>query len=126
MVFDRILKEIPEGLVLYTPVQRKQFKVKSKEPERLVFFTGKTNIEVSKACWNGIPDFLRGKGWVEIKAKHEDLDKLEEGTLERFLREHSIHDKSKESQGCYVAPLLEHLNIVEIYHGRPSKVRLKP
>jgi hypothetical protein len=53
MVFDRILKEIPEGLVLYTPVQRKQFKVKSKEPERLVFFTGKTNIGFQKLVGTG-------------------------------------------------------------------------
>jgi hypothetical protein len=126
-VFERIVKEIPEELVLHTPVQRKPFKVKSVEPERerLVFFVGKTNIEVSKTCWNGIPDFLRGKGWVEIRAKHEGLEKLDEGTLERYLREHSIHDKSRESQGCYVASLLEHLNIVEVDHRRPSKLRLK-
>jgi hypothetical protein len=124
-VFDRILKKVREGLVLYTPVQEKEFKVKSVEPERIVFLAGITPIEVSKNCWNGIPNFLKGKGWVRIGAEHVVLEKLPIGTLERYLRENSVSDKSRESQGCYVAPLLEYLNIVEVYHGIPSKVRLK-
>lgn len=123
-MFDRILKEVPVGLVLYTPVKRKPFRVERKESERLVFLAGITKIEVSKDCWNGIPDFLRGKGWVEIGAKHEVLEKLSVGTLERYLRKNSVNDKSRESQGSYAAPLLEHLKIVEVQHKRPSKVRL--
>ena len=105
-VFDRILKQVPEGLVLYTPVQEKPFKVERKGPDRLVFLTGITNIEVSKDCWNGIPDFLICKGWVKIGAKHVVLKKLSAGTLERYLRENSFNDKSRESQGSYVTPCL--------------------
>lgn len=123
-IFDRILKEVRVGFVLYTPVQEKQFEVKAVEPERLVFFTGQTRIEVSKNCWNGVPNFLRGKGWVRIGAEHVVLEKLPIGSLERYLRENSINDKSKESQGSYVAPLLEHLKIVEVRRKRPSAVRL--
>lgn len=123
-LFDRILKEVPVGLVLYTPVQRKPFSVKCKEPDRIVFLVKKTKIEVSKDCWNGIPDFLRGKGWVKIGAKHEVLEKLSTGTLERYLRENSVNDKSRASQGSYVAPLLEHLKIVEVRHEKYSAVRL--
>jgi hypothetical protein len=124
-VFERIQKEIHEGLILYTPVQRREFVVKRVEVDRLVFFVGKTNIEVSKDCWNGIPNFLKDKDWVTIGALHETLDKIPSGTLERYLRENSTNDKSKESQGCYVVSLLEHLKIVEVYHGRPSQIRLK-
>ena len=125
MVFDRILNEVPVGLVLRTPVQGKKFKVVAKEPERLVFLAGITHIEVSKDCWNGVPDFLKGKGWVEIRAEHVVLEKLREGSFERYLREHSVNDKSRESQACYVVPLLEHIGIVEIDPSPPSRVRLK-
>lgn len=123
-VFERITREIHNGLVLYTPVQRKLFTVKSVEPDRLVFLVGKTDIKVSRACWNGIPNFLKGNDWVKIGAKHEVTVKVEIGTLERYLRECSI-SKSKQSQGSYVASLLEHIKIVEVDHGRPSRVRLK-
>ena len=124
-MFDRIQKEIPKGLLLYTPVLRSKFEVKSIEPERLVFLAGKTNIEVSRTCWNGITDFLEGKDWVRIGALHDTLEKIPEGTLERYLRENSSKDKSKESQASYVASLLEHLGIAEVHHGRPSQIRLK-
>lgn len=123
-VFDKILSKVPEGLVLYTPVLNRPFIVERKDSAQLVFLTGKTNIEVSRKCWNKIPAFLRGKGWVKIGAKHAVLKKLPEGTLERFLRENSFSDKSKGSQGCYVAPLLEYLGIVAVRHSRPSAVKL--
>jgi hypothetical protein len=90
----------------------------------VVFFVRKTNIEVSKQCWDGIPDFLKNKGWVLIGANHVVTDELDEGTLEKYLRK-CTKSKSKHSQGSYVAPLLEHLGIVEVDHQRPSKVRLR-
>ena len=123
-LFDKILKEVPVGLELYTPVRRKPFRVEHKEYERLVFVVKNTKIEVSKDCWNGIPEFLKGRGWVPIGAKHEVLENLSHGTLERYLRENSVKDKSKASQGCYVVPLLEHLKIVEVRYNRRSEVKL--
>lgn len=126
-VFDRILKEVPEGLVLYTPVKRKRFVVKSIESkrERMVFLAGTTPIEVSKKCWNGVPDFLRGKGWVEIRPEHVVLDKLREGSFEKYLRENSLDDTTRESQGSYAVPLLKYLDIVEVNPSPPSRIRLK-
>lgn len=74
-VFETILKRIKKGMVLYTPVQRKQFSVYSVDDEKLVFFVGaKTKIEVPRACWDGIPSFLKGRGWVKIGAKHETTE----------------------------------------------------
>lgn len=93
-LFERIQKEIPDGLVLKTPVVGKRFKVKSIESERLVFFVGtKTKIKVSKACWNGIPDFLKGKDWVKIGAKHGVTTKVEEGTLKISKEVHKNQDQ---------------------------------
>ncbi|MCW4035400.1 MAG: hypothetical protein NWF03_08565 [Candidatus Bathyarchaeota archaeon] len=123
-LFDRILDEVPVGLELYTPVRRKPFRVERKEPERLVFLVKRTKIVVSKDCWNGIPDFLRSRGWVPIGAKHEVLENLSHGTLERYLREISVKDTRRESQGCYVVPLLEHLKIVEVRYNKRSEVKL--
>lgn len=125
-VFERIVKEIANGLVLYTPVQHHRFIVKCVDlkREKVVFLAGKTNIEVSKKCWNGIPDFLRKKGgWVNIGAKHEITANVEKGTLEKYLRECTI-SKSKESQAIYVASLLEQLRIVQVKHTRTSMVKL--
>jgi hypothetical protein len=123
-VFERITKEIHSGMVLYTPVHNKPFTVKSVDTEKLVFFVGtKTKIEVPKACWNGIPDFLRGRDWVMIGAKHESTDKVLIGSLERYLDE--CPNKTSASASEYVAPVLEHLKIVDVYHHRPSKIRLK-
>ena len=111
-------------MVLYTPVQHNSFKVKSVDDKEVVFFVRKTNIEVSKQCWNGIPNFLKNKGWVLIGANHIASTKLDEGTLEKYLRYYTT-SKSKHSQASYVAPLLEYLKIVDVDHNRPSKIKLK-
>jgi hypothetical protein len=123
-VFDKIFKGIKKGMVLYTPVQRKQFKVHSVDDEKLVFFVGtKTKIEVPRACWDGIPSFLKGRDWVKIGAKHEITEKVLLGSLERYLD--GCPNKTSASAAEYVAPVLEYLNIVEVNHSRPSKIRLR-
>jgi hypothetical protein len=123
-VFERILKEIHEGQILYTPVRNKAFTVKSLKTEKIVFTVGKkkTKIIVPKDCWNGIPIFLNGKDWVKIGAKHESTEHVLFGTLERCLDE--CPDKNSESAGSYVASVLEYLKIVEVDPKRPSKIRL--
>jgi hypothetical protein len=125
-VFERIVKEIPNESVLYTPVRHSRFIVKCVDPikEKVVFFVGaKTKIEVPKACWNGIPDFLRGRDWVKIGAKHESTVNVLIGSLERYLDK--CPNKTSASAGSYVASVLEHLGIVEVDEDRPSRVRLK-
>ena len=121
-IFESITKEIHEGKILHAPVMNNPFEVKSVDDKEVVFFVRKTNIEVSKECWNGLPDFLMNKGWVLIGANHIASAKLDEGTLEKYLR-YCTKAKSKHSQASYVASLLEYLKIVEVDHNRPSKVR---
>ncbi|WNZ29549.1 MAG: hypothetical protein IAX21_01365 [Candidatus Bathyarchaeota archaeon] len=123
-VFDKILTEAPEGLILFTPVRYNPFKLLHKQPEQIIFMVKKTKIKVTKESLNGIPDFLKNKGWVKIGAKHDSLNKIKKGSLERYLRENSATNK-RSSQGSYVAPLLEHLSIIQVIHKKPSAIKLK-
>ena len=122
-VFERITKEMRSGMVLYTPVRRKQFIVDSIDAEKLVFRVGtKTPIRIPKVCWDDIPNFLRGRGWVEIRPKHDVAPRGSFGEyLDTFWEEGKTHASAAE----YVVPVLEHLGIVEVDHSAPSKVRLK-
>jgi hypothetical protein len=122
-VFDRIVREVHSGLQLKTPYYSRLFVVKSVELDKVVFFIRTMTIDVSKDCWNGIPDFLKGKDWVLIGSRHESTANIDDSTLEKYLRK-CTKTKSKHSQGSYVAPLLEYLKIVEVDHNRPTKVRL--
>ncbi len=124
-VFERILKEIHEGIDLYTPVYRKPFTVDSIDAENgmVIFFVGtKTRIKIPRACWDGIPSFLRGKDWVKIGARHNTAPL---GTFEEYLDQYWKQGKTHASGASYVVPVLEHLGIVEVDHSIPSKVRLR-
>jgi len=122
-VFDRVTKEIRVGMTLLTPVRNAPFTIDSIDAEHVVFFVGaKTRIKIPRACWDGIPNFLRGKGWVKIGAKH---DVAPRGTFEEYLDQYWSEGKSHASRASYVVPVLEHLGIVEVDHCRPSKVKLK-
>lgn len=107
-------------MVLHTPIKRKQFTVKSVETDRIVFSVGSgLTISVPKACWDGIPNFLRDKGWVEAKPRHQVAER---GTLEEYLDR--CLPKRHASWGSYVVPILERLGIVEVYRQRPFRVKL--
>lgn len=120
-VFEKVTREIHSGMVLYTPVRRARFTIYSFDKERVVFFVGsKTRIIIPRACWDGIPNFLKGKDWVKIGAKH---DIAPVGSFEEYLD--TCEGKSHASGASYVVPVLEHLEIVEVNHRRPSQIRLK-
>ena len=125
-VFQRIVTEIHEGMPLYTPVTRAQFEILSIDRNKgmLVFHVGtKTRIKVPRACWNGIPNFLRGKDWVRIGARH---DVAPSGTLEEYLDKFWSEGKTHASAANYVASVLDYLGIVVLDRNRPSKIRLNP
>jgi hypothetical protein len=86
-LFERIRREVPVGTPLKTPVMNKPFTIKQYESDALVFSVGTKHlpIPVPRACWDGIPNFLRGKDWVKIGAKH---DVAKKGTLEEYLDTH--------------------------------------
>ncbi len=121
-VFEKIKKEMRGGMVLHTPVRNASFTVDSLDAKHVVFFVGrKTRIKVPRACWDGIPDFLRGKGWVKIGAKH---DVAPSGTLEEYLDKYWSEGKTHASAASYVVPVLERLEVVEVDHRIPSRIRL--
>ena len=125
-IFKKIAGEIHSGMVMYTPVRRAQFTVDSvdMEKEMIVFSVGaKTRIKIPRACWDGIPNFLRGKDWVKIGSRH---DTAPIGTFEEYLDQWWSEGKSHASGASYVVPVLEYLKIVEVDHSIPSKVRLNP
>ena len=126
-VFNRILKEIPNETELYTPVQKKPFKVLvDAEKEIVHLLARKTIIFIPREDWNGIPDYLNGEGigdgWFPIGTKH---GKAKEGTLQWHSDQFFSLDKTHSADACYLASVLKHLDIVEINPNKPSRVRLK-
>jgi len=124
-VFERITTDLRSGMVLTTPVERVQFTINSIDAEKgmVVFSVGaKTPVGIPRKCWNGIPDFLRGKGWVLIGSRY---DTAPIGTLQEYLDQWWSEGKTHTSDAGYVASVLEYLKIVEVDHCRPSKVKLK-
>ena len=120
-MFERIAGEIRSGTVLSTPVRKAQFAV-FVEADRVVFHVGnKTKINIPRVCWDGVPGFLRDKGWILIGPR---FDVAPRGTLQEYLDRFWSQGKSHSSDANYVASVLEHLGIVEVKSGRPSKIRL--
>jgi hypothetical protein len=122
-VFEKVTREIRAGMVFHTPVRNASFTIDSIDAKHVVFFVGaKTRIKIPRACWDGIPHFLRGKGWVEIGGKH---DVAPSGTFEEYLDQYWSEGKSHASGASYVVPVLEHLELVEVDHRIPSRIRLR-
>lgn len=108
---------------MYTPSKTKKrarFEVESTD-DPVTFRVGKTKgrIRVPKSCLNGIPAFLRGKGWVRSGSMHEDAI---EGTFEDYLDKHK--GKRGGSLASYVVPILQEAGIIEIQYGKHLKVKL--
>jgi hypothetical protein len=122
-LFDKIKQQVRQGLILKTPYEKETFIVKSVDSDKIVFFIKTIPIEVSKDSLNGVPEFLKNKGWGPIGAAHVHSKNISKFTLERYLRD-TTPSKSKHSQGSYVASLLEFSEIVEVKHTRPTMVKL--
>jgi hypothetical protein len=123
-LFDKIRTEVSKGLELYTPSRKKPFTVFSVESDRIVFCVGVNDnlIPVPKECWNDIPDFLRGKGWIISGPKH---DVAETGTFNEFLDKHQNKGQHRHPDwASYVVPMLVYLKIVEVRMS-PTQIRLK-
>ena len=117
-VMDRILSKISPGTVLITPSGRASFKVEHIDSEGVMLSVGSGwPIHISKACWEGIPDFLRGRGWVLIGATHGEPS---HGSLDDYLQRYT-HGTSVAS---YVVPILERVLLVQVDSSKPGKIRL--
>jgi hypothetical protein len=66
----------------------------------------------------GVIEFLRGKGWVEIGMTYDVAGRT--GTLDGYLKGYM-----KRATAGWVAALFEAAGLVQIDRGRPARVRLK-
>ncbi len=115
-----LMSELKDGDKLGTPVQNKEFIVEHISRAEVILFIGKRRrTTIPASCLNGIPNFLKGKDWIEIGAIHDYACKP--GTLEDYVNDSK---PEKTSVGNYVASILEHAGIVDIDRKPPSKVRL--
>ena len=122
-LFESVRRRIPPDTALCTPVKRCKFRI-NYEKDAIVFLKDANKKPFSKTpriCWDGIPDFLRGKGWVRIGP---NFGVAPEKSLQEYLDRFWSQGKTHSSEANNVASVLEHLGIVEIDHNRPSKVRL--
>jgi len=121
-VFQKVVKEIPDGTILYTPVMRKPFEI-TKKADLIIFSVGnKTKIPIPKAIWDGIPKFLSGQDWVDIGSGY---NQAKEQSLQEYIDNHPSRGTQHSSDANYVASVLEHLKLAEVIHRRPSRLKLK-
>lgn len=115
-----LMGKLKDGDILVTPVQSKRFIVEHISEAEVILLIGEGwRTTIPAKCLNGIPNFLKGKDWVEIGAIHDYASKP--GTLEDYMNNSK---PEKRSTGNYVASILEHAGIVDIDRKPPSKVRL--
>jgi len=116
-LFNKIRSSIQPGQKFRTPSKETPFSVKAIDTQHVTFSVGeKSKIKVPATCWEGIPDYLRGRGWVRIGAVHDTADTSTlEAYLDRFV---------SSSSSSYVVPVLEHIGTVKVERSKPAKVRL--
>ncbi len=87
--------------------------------ERLVLLLGanQAHTPLPWSCLEGIPDFLRDRGWVRTGSKFStDAD---EGTLDAYLKK-----CLKRSTANWVAEVLRRAGVVEISAATPVSLKL--
>lgn len=118
LIIEKLKTKIVPGTIMRTPSGRAGFEIERVNDDGVTFRVGvgKWKTKVPAKCWEGIPAYLRGRGWVRIGASHETA---ETGTLEAYLDQ-----VVKTSSSSYVVPVLEKIGIVEVDYNRPAKIRL--
>jgi hypothetical protein len=77
-----------------------------------------TATPITWECLEGLPDYLRGRGWVRIGSKYEMTADL--GTLDAYLK-----GCIARATGGWVAAVLEEAEVLDLLRGRPAEVRLR-
>jgi len=111
---------VVRGDRLNTPTGRGTFTVAQVDTDGVVLLLGKKEAwtRLSWASLEGIPGFLRGRGWTKIGSLYETTADPE--TLDGYLKDHV-----KRATAGWVAVLLERAGVVEIDRERPAAVRLR-
>lgn len=121
-VESAIRKTITPGEWLKTPDTYKgaPFQVANIDSDGIILLFGKkrTPTRITWKCLEGIPAFLRGKGWVVIGTIFYTWSNP--ATLDGYLKEWI-----NRGTAGWVAAVLEKAGVVEIDRNRPMRVRLK-
>jgi hypothetical protein len=82
----------------------------------LLFGPKKTRTLLSWRCLEGVPGYLRGRGWVRVGANRDvNSDYGLDGYLKGWIKRQTAN---------YVAVVLERAGIVKLDRERPAQVRL--
>jgi hypothetical protein len=117
-VEDAIRSSIQPGEVLPTPTGTATFVVDQLDTDGLSLLFGpkKTRTTVSWRCLEGIPAYLRGRGWVAVGANRDlDNDRGLDGYLKRWIKRQTAN---------YVAVVLERAGVLDLDRQRPARIRL--
>lgn len=122
-VMDMVLKAIKTGEVFRTPSGSAAFIVEKVAEDEVIFRVGtrrQLEITVSSDCLNGVPSFLKRKGWVLVGARHDESSpggSFDE-YLKRFAQPRGI------SAASYVAPILQKILLIQVDTNGPHRIRL--
>ena len=116
-----VRKHIHPPEQLYTPGQEKPFTVERFDPQGidLLFGKGEARTPMPWEALEGLPDLLRGRGWVRTTGSFSvggDVSTVS-GFLKQFVNRESAN---------WVMVLLERAGVVELDRSRPVTARLSP
>lgn len=117
-VQEAIQSSVRPGDVLLTPTGAATFVVDRLDGEgmSLLFGPKMTRTLLTWRCLEGVPEYLRGRGWVLVAA-NRDVNSATglDGYFKRWI---------KRQVANYVAVVLEQAVVVELDRERPARVRL--
>lgn len=118
-VESAIRKNLRSSDRLGTPATGAPFEIAQIDSKGIVLLLGKQAAwtPIRWTCLEGIPEFLRGRGWTKIGSVYDTS--ADPTTLDGYMK-HCI----KRATAGWVAAVLEVAGVVEIDRGRPAKVRL--
>jgi len=116
--YFEISSRIPPGTILKTPSGRSEFKWVHSDILRVILEVGKKKIwlTIPSSCFEKLPGFLRGKGWVRIGATHGVPSP---NTVDAFLQQYT----NGTSVASYVIPIFEKVNMIKVLRKQPMRVR---
>ena len=97
------------------------FKIARYTSEELVLLLGKKEAWTSLPwpAMEGVPDFLRGRGWVAIGSLYSTDS--QPGSLDEYMKSFL-----KRATAGWVAVVLERAGVLVIDRSRPARVKLCP
>jgi hypothetical protein len=115
-----IRSHLTPGLRLPTPTGRAMFVLHQLGDTEMILLLGdkQARTPFSWRCLEGIPSFLRGRGWIRIGANRDVRGDPEafDGYLKGCI---------KRQTADYVAVVLERAGLVDLDRERPARIRLK-